>query len=480
MSFELEYDLLIGELKADFLACRQWELLCQDGPADPAHVERLRLQQQGWRHRLAALRRHVRDHFEWFDARRVSSLLGIPTRALAPDELLLHRIWMGGPVPDGVRQAVGQWGAALDELAAPPGRGYRSILWVWDAAQLAADPWFRPGADGARPFHLGGYCAGGDTIDVCSLAALVERHAPALAGRLAGLHAGRWFVNLSDYLRILLLRECGGIYLDADTMPYRAATVFLARPEVPDYVHFALVGGRVQASVVSWLNLVRDENGVLVARRGDAAVRELAAAMEGALAALPEVPLVPTAPSPAFARLLQEATYHQWRRHLGSTLLSYQEMVEAHGVLADGRAEPVVAGVRGMRLDFDGDTGAPLPLSPEERHWRERCVAALAQRGWRLGHPLALERLVELDWVSEVAPPAYAPQLRANPACCNYYSFLSTDGELDRVNTLFAAYLLARNDDAIARGGFWCRIRGALAGGAAWPAPRQRELPAHA
>lgn len=462
MTFDIDYEIQVRELKAEFLACRQWELLASqlDG-VRPAHVERLRLQRQGWHHRLAALRAHVRLHFDRFDARRVSSLLALPSRPLAPAELVLHRIWMGGPVPDGVRQAICQWGAALDEVDLPPGAGYRSVLWVWDAAQLAGDPLCRCGADGTH--H---YTVGGRRLEVRELAPFVQRHVPALAVPLARLLAMGCYVNLSDYLRILILREWGGIYLDADTMPYRAATVFLARPEVPDYVAFASEGGQVRASHVSWLNLVRDENGFLVARRGDQAVTALAAEMTHALAALPDLG----------AQALQRATYYRWRQHVGQTLLACHDMMQDYGVLADARPERVVAGVHGMRLRVDGDSGAPLPLSGAEQQAYERAVAALAGQDWQLAQPLALERLVELSWTSEVPPPAYAPQLRAEPASCNYYSFLSDDTALDRVNRLFAAYLLARNGARIARGGFWAPIRGVLAPA---PRPRGRELSAH-
>lgn len=462
MSFDTGYELEIRALKADFLACRQWELLCSHGASLEA-AQRLEQQGRAWRQRLAALREHVHTHFELFDARRVSSLLGMPTRSL--DELLLHRIWMGGALPDGVRQAVCQWGAAQGEVDG----GWRCVLWVWDAAQLAGDPLFRPGPR-VDVDTIGRYTVGGNDLDVRSLAALIHRCAPGLMQRLAQWHAARCYVNLSDYLRILVLREEGGVYLDADTMPYRGATVFLARPEVPDYVSFASADGRIAGTHVSWLNLVRDENGLLAARRGDAAVRELADEMEGALSALSPFGV----PDP---RLLQQATYYRWRRHAGSTLLSWHDMTQAHGVLADTRPESVVAGVRGMRLRTDGDTGAPQPLSPAEAQAYERCVAALAQRDWRVAQPLALERVVELAWVTEVAPMAYAPQLRAQPAGCNYYSFLSDDPHLDRVNALFAAYLLARNGERIARGGFWQPIRGAGAG--TRPLPRQRELSAH-
>ncbi|GGZ01336.1 glycosyltransferase [Pseudoduganella plicata] len=462
MSFDTGYELAVRALKADFLACRQWELLCSHGASADA-AQRLVQQGRAWRQRLAALRDHVHTNFELFDARRVSSLIGMPTRAL--DETLLHRIWMGGALPDGARQAICQWGAALEEVDG----GWSSVLWVWDAAQLAEDPLFRPGP-GNDQGCIGRYTIGGRDLDVHSLATLIRQCVPALAQRLARWHAAGCYVNLSDYLRILVLREHGGVYLDADTMPYRSATVFLARPEVPDYVGFDSVDGQVTARHVSWLNLVRDENGLLVARRGDAAVRELADEMAAALGTLSPF----GTPDP---RLLQQATYYRWRRQAGSTLLSWHEMTQGYGVLADPRPEAVVAGVRGMRLRMDADTGAPQPLSPAEAQAYERSVARLAERDWRLAHPLELERVVEVAWVTEVAPMAYAPQLRAQSPGCNYYSFLCDDPHLERVNALFAAYLLARNGERIAQGGFWQPMRGACAG--TLPVPRRRELFAH-
>ena len=147
-------------------------------------------------------------------------------------------------------------------------------------------------------------------------------------------------------------------------------------------------------------------------------------------------------------------------------------------MLPQQRPESLVSGVRGMRLRTDDDSGAALPLSPAEALAYQRCVAALAALDWQLARPLDLERLVELTWTSEIAPMAYAPQLRAEPSGCNYYSFLSDDPQLDRVNALFAAYLLARNAERIARGDFWLPVRGAHA---ARPRPLSgyRELSAH-
>lgn len=446
MHADLEYEVQIAELKAQFMACQQWELFCrQQGGQEGPHAERLRMLREGCRRRLALLRRHVREHFARFDARGVSSLLGIPSRALAGDELALHRIWLGGSPPATVRTAICQWEAALDAVGhGDAERGWSLVLWVWDGAQLAGDPRLRAQAEeGADPLLLGRYVAGRNSLQVRSLRALARRQGALPPGLIEGLLAARRYVNLSDYFRLLVLREHGGVYLDADTMPYRAATTFLARPEVPDYVRFTWADGQVGASAVSWLNLVDDENGLLVARRGDAAVRALVAATEGALAALPPA---------ADATALQRATWGLWKREIGTTLLAWHDVEREHGVLHEGRHEPMLAGLTGMRLRH-GDDGRPLPLTEHEERCYRHTMAALAARDWHLETPRDLERHAEIEWVSELPRMAYSPQLRARNPACNYYSFLSDDPRLDRVNALFAAYLLDVNGERIRRGG---------------------------
>jgi hypothetical protein len=469
MHADLEYEVQLAELKAQFMACQQWELFCrQQGDAGP-HAERLRMLREGCRRRLALLRRHVREHFARFDARAVSSLLGMPSRPLAGAELAMHRIWLGGPPSAAMRTAICQWEAALDAVGDGGDPDWSLVLWVWDGAQLAADPRFRAQAeDDGDPLLLGRYVAGRNSLRVRGLRALACRHGALPPGLADALHAARRYVNLSDYFRLLVLREYGGVYVDADTMPYRAATVFLARPEVPDYVRFTWADGQVGASAVSWLNLVDDENGLLVARRGDAAVRALVADTEAALARLPAAP---------GAAPLQQATWGLWRREIGSTLLAWHDVEREHGVLHEGRHEPVLAGLAGMRLRH-GDDGRPMPLSAHEERCYRHTTAALAARGWRLDTPRELERHAELEWISELPRMAYAPQLRARDAACNYYSFLSDDPQLDRVNTLFAGYLLDVNGERIRRGGFWQATRGTAAGVGAPPAQARREVAA--
>eukprot|EP01034_Spumella_vulgaris_P041797 gene41797-51802_t len=201
-------------------------------------------------------------------------------------------------------------------------------------------------------------------------------------------------------------------------------------PEVPDYVNFAFDAQtqQINATFVSWLNLVKDENGMLVARRGNGALRQILAAMDRNLGGMPCPPLpADAAAMQEYAALLHQATYGEWHRHIGQTFLAYHDMTRRHAVLHDGQPEAVVGGLRGMRLRVDAITGAAAPFSDDEERSYADCVAALEQRGWRLGHALELEELAQLAWFREVPRMAYAPQLRAQPESCNYYSFLSQD-----------------------------------------------------
>ncbi|PHV09001.1 hypothetical protein CSQ96_00440 [Janthinobacterium sp. BJB412] len=492
MNFDLEYEVLIKDLKSAFMACKQWEAFCrQDPQVQREHAVRLRILEEGYRRRLAELRSLVKENFERFDARNMSSLTGIPTQTLAADELLIHRIWMGGALPALARESVRQWEAAITEVGALNEQEYRLALWVWDAGQLARDPAFRPSRGGPQQV-VGSYVVGRNILTVHSLRALAQRCSGAAFPLLEQLHDKRYFVNLADYFRLLILREFGGIYLDADTMPYRSATALLAKPEVPDYVNFEFdqASGQISANFVSWLNLFSDENGLLIAKRGNSALKQIVEQMNANLGAMdvgrgavpdkdgdkdgkPDGNAVGASAEPArYAARLHDATYGEWHRHLGRTFLSHHEMAQCHAILHDGKVESLISGLAGMRLRVDAISNAAMPLSAAEERSYQRCVDALEQLDWKLDRAVDLERVADVTWVREVPRMAYAPQLRAQPESCNYYSFLSRDASLDRVNSLFAAYLMSKNGERIRRGDFWCKTRGA--------APLEHAAPRHA
>jgi ribosomal protein S18 acetylase RimI-like enzyme len=124
-------------------------------------------------------------------------------------------------------------------------------------------------------------------------------------------------------------------------------------------------------------------------------------------------------------------------------------------VLHDGARESIPAGLEGMRLVRDAESDEPQPLSVEEQRSYERAVAELEARDWRLSDPLELERIADVFFLEEHPRMAYPPQLRSRIVYCAYYSYLSHDQQLDRINALFGAYLIEKNAQRIAGAGYW-------------------------
>lgn len=464
MEFDLQYEVLIKNLKYEFLTCQQWELYCTTNHVhDGSSQARLGVLQENFRQHLFELQQFVQANFALFDARRVSSLLGVPTQPMNGSERLLHRIWMGGPPPPIVREAMRQWQHALEATGTDDDGGYASLLWVWDQPQLRDCAEFIAAPAGTG-YRIGSYALDGRRIAVHSLRAMALDLFAHHFALINTLHGYGYFVNLADFFRLVILQHHGGIYLDADTLPYRSATIFLAKPEVPDYLHVSTAGGQVQQCFVSWMNLVSDENGVLIAKKGNPAIAQMVRRMDHNLASLNPWQVPHQAQQPAAARayaaMLHRATYDVWRQDLGHTLLSYDHLEKSYSALHEAKQEQMVSGVRGMRLVVDAWTNQALPLTEAEQESYQRCVSALDRLEWRLAHPLDLPVVAELIQVEEVPRMAYAPQLRAEPESCNYYSFLSHDSQLDRVNALFAGYLTALNAQRIGEGNFWCKTRG--------------------
>ena len=458
--FNLEYEFRINKLKLDFLT------LADAGPLDPGSGTRAEEHQAG----IAALRGFIAANFTHFNAASWSSLSAIPTRALGDDERYLHRIWMGGQLPDIAAEAIQQWGAALDEVLHYGGAPYVSILWVWDAAQLRSDARFSP-TGGAGRYTIGRYAIGGTTLHINSLRALALDFAPQRFGILDTLHRQRYFATLSDYFRILIMCEYGGLYMDVDTIPHNPATIFLMKPEVPDYFQRHADGGEGRRHV-SWMNLFLDETGMLIARKNDAALRLIQRNVNLAYAAIDG--RIPHS-CPQFEAQLFSQFYAEWKQHLGHTMLSHAEFYQRYCVLYDGAKEAVVGGIRGMRLLVDIITETHIPLSEEEARAYARCIARLDEIDWRLDDPLHLANIVDVFDIEEAPRMAYAAQLRSDIEHFHYYSVLSADPQLDRVNTIFCRYLLAHRSRDIAGGAFWRPTVGRHAG--RLPAANDATLP---
>ena len=441
--FNLEYEFRINKLKLDFIKLAD----ARHGDPGSGRTALAEEHEAG----IASLRAFIAANFTHFNAASCSSLSAIPTRALGDDERYLHRIWMGGPLPAIAAEAIQQWGAALDEVRDHGGAPYVSILWVWDAAQLRSDPRFSP-TGGAGRYTIGRYAIGGTTLHINSLRALALDFAPQRFGILDTLHAQRYFATLSDYFRILIVCEYGGIYMDVDTIPHNPATIFLMKPEVPDYFQQPQEGDGAGRQHVSWMNLFLDETGMLIARKNDGALRLIQRNVNRAYAGIAgEVPRS----CPQFEARLFGQFYAEWKQHLGRTMLSHAEFYQRYCVLYDGTREAVVGGIRGMRLLDDIITEVHLPLSVEERRAYVRCIATLDDIDWQLDDPLNLVNIVDVFDIEEVPRMAYAAQLRSDIEHFHYYSVLSDDPQLDRVNTIFCRYLLAHRSRHIADGAFW-------------------------
>ena len=467
MSFLNDYESTLAQIKTQFVARQQCATLAAaDVPGADTLRQRVRQLARQHDEQMARLRQRVHADFARFDAGAVSSLVGFPAQALTAEESVLHRIWMGGPPPAPVREAIRQWGIALERTREAVARRYRSMLWAWDARQFAGDARFERGT-GPGAYVIGRYrldAGGGEApVDVGSLALLLHDFAAGHAALLGELHAKGYYVNLSDIARQLVLKVFGGIYMDADTIPSRTATIFLARPEVPDYLGAPGRPGRSRPHV-SWLNAFDDENGFLVSRKDNAALDQIIVETGLMLAGVGGTVPARDRRSPQaaeFAARLHGATYGAWRSHLGHSLLAYDEVARLHCVLQGDGPERRPIGLHGMRLVVDWLTQRAVPLGAAEQASRARCVEALARRGWQLDAHTRLEDIAQVCWADETPRLAYAPQLRTAEGNLHYYSFLSRDEELDRVNTVFGHWLIARNAQALREPAWWARVKGA-------------------
>lgn len=457
--FNLEYEFRINKLKLDYITLTDaFPHALADAADASGHDTRLEKMADEHNAGVADLRKFIHLNFNHFNAASCSSLSCIPTRSIGDDERYIHRIWMGGQLPSIAAEAIQQWGAALDAVRENGGAPYVSILWVWDEGQLQRDASFSP-TGGAGRYAIGRYAIGRNTLHINSLRELALDFAQDRFEVLDELHTQRYFATLSDYFRILIMCEYGGIYMDVDTIPHNPATIFLMKPEVPDYFHRQRAdgGGAENSHHVSWMNLFLDETGMIIAKKNDAALREVLRNVNLAYSTIDaDIPCG----CPEFESQLFGAFYAEWKKNLGRTFLSHAEFYQRYSVLYHGGKEAVVGGIRGMRLLVDIITDIEIPLNEEEQRAYARCIAKLDEINWRLEDPLDLANIVEVFSIDEAPRMAYPAQLRAEIDHFHYYSVLSDDERLDRVNALFCRYLVAHNSKNIAAGSFWRRTVG--------------------
>jgi len=401
-------------------------------------------------------------------ARTASSLYVVPTIELLPEQRLIHRIWLGSPVPFEVNEAIRQWFCAIEQVASLTPAPFRQILWVWQKEQIQSDPRFR-GRPGEDIYQLGEIITTKGIMQVNSLQRLTDHYPGCNDYILNQLHQQRYYATLSDYFRLLILNKYGGIYMDADTLPYKPVSWFLFKPELPVIQHFP--EGKKEAAYLSWLNLFLDETGMIIAAKDDIAIADIFFRLNQAYAGLPE--RVPPKNS-MWERQIFELFYAIWCEHWMTTFISHDNFCQHYGVFYREHKEPVLCGVRGMRLQEDIISGERRPLSKAEQNSYRQAIRQLDAVDWTLKDALDLKQYCEIYSVNEVPRIAYSLQMRSDIEHFHYYSVLSEDPLLDRVNALFGHYLLKSNGENMATGNFWQTV-GRHSDAAAVQAPVQSE-----
>lgn len=370
----------------------------------------------------------------------LSSMFAVPTSRLTGKECTLHRVWLGGATPANVNLTIAQWQNAIEASHSQ----FQQTLWVWDEQQLAAEARFVLQQD-SDELQLGILFLPDALIRVNSLSALMRNFDMALNNVLQQLHDKRYYATLSDFFRLAILNQCGGVYLDADTLPAQPATLFLCHPELPDFP------AETQQHV-NWMNLFTDETGMIISHQNSAALLQLQQLLSAVYRGWPQP--IPEK-TPATERAIFEPFYQLWCEQLQVTQLSHQDFSRCYAVLGFDVPQQRVCGIKGMRLQEDILSGERRPLSVEEQQHYQHTLAQLTLRDWQLSHPLQLDEFAPLFAEQDILQIAYAPQLRAEIPYYHYYGVLSQDAALDRVNALFSDYLICRRDREIKAGNFW-------------------------
>ncbi|WP_343552832.1 GNAT family N-acetyltransferase [Pantoea sp.] len=368
-----------------------------------------------------------------------SSMFAVPTSRLSGKECTLHRVWLGGPPPPNVTQTIVQWQRAIEASQSE----FQQTLWVWDAQQLAGDVRFvaQQADDELQPGILFLTDA---LVNVNSLSALMREFDPALTQMLQQLHDKRYYATLSDFFRMAILTQRGGVYMDADTLPAQPATLFLCQPELPDF------SGTQQR--INWLNLFTDETGMIISHQQNPALLKMQQQLSDIYRHWPQ-PLANK--TPESERAIFEPFYQLWCEQLTISQLSHQDFSREYAICGFDVPQQRICGIKGMRLQEDILSGEKRALSDEEESYYQHTIAQLNLRNWQIDNPLTLAEFAPLFIDCDILQIAYAPQLRAEIPYYHYYGVLSQDKQLDKVNALFSDFLIANNQQAIDAGDFW-------------------------
>lgn len=466
--FLSEYEEKINELKDHFRAYKSLERETNlAGSGKFLHHTNYEFRKNAYVTALEDLQRFVHVHRELFDATKVSSLLGCPSKELNPEERIFHRIWVGGRIPEDTKESIRQWEDCLAYLNREAAINYRSYLWVWNREQVITDPSFEAIQDNTSDI-LGYYNLGNARLIVRSIQAMSRQNAIVDLEMMEELVKKRFYNYLSDYYRDVLLYLFGGIYMDIDTIPHRYASIYLAKPEVPDFHEYRKansMGGEIEANI-SWVNIWKFEGGVQIAKRNNPAVKAIVEEMNRRLKAISR-PLKGMAHDLSdkdlqTSLMLYRATYEVWAADLGVSFMPLDKICRNNSVFLIRKTERVILGLDGFRLEYDPTTKSSMPLNPEEKWHRERTLSALKELNWNLPDPLGLADHSRILYADETPRLGYNLQLRAKNPKFNFYAFATDDKDLHRVNDMFGRYLLYSNRERIAKSHFWIEIKAAV------------------
>lgn len=464
--FIAEYESKLKEIKNKF---RAYKCLEKDSLTESSNKFLLNMDYENKKSKymqaIEELQRFVQDYFDYFDLTKVSSMFGFPSRELEPEERVFHRLWVGGNIPEDTKESIRQWGEACIFVQKESSVTYKSYLWVWDKAQIINDPAFEL-AENNEDYTIGYYHITNAKQIVKSIRVMSEKNSAFIdLEMMKELVYKRFYNYLSDYYRDVFLYLFGGIYMDIDTIPHRYASVFLTKPEVPDYYDYTvpLTTGEERKNQISWLNIWQFEGGVQIAKKGNSAIKAIVEEMNRRLKTITR-PLSAVSHSTdkdmKLSLQLYEATYVVWASDLRITFMPLDELTITHSVLLSRKTERVLLGLSGFRLDFDPTTNSSMPFSNEEKWHHDNTIEKLNQLDWYLDNPLELADCARIMYVEECPRFGYNLQVRSENSKYNYYAFATNDSNLHRVNDLFGRFILYANRARMTKPNFWLETKG--------------------
>lgn len=448
-----EYDTIVRAAEKIFSRINACELTFKKTSKVKYNDNAIKLKEihKNYINRLRKITNGIDDPIFFRDAK---TLLAVPSKKLEKDEFLIHRIWLGDSIKDSSKSSLAQWGSALCYLENKTKLVYKSILWVWDEGQLINDCFFERKKDNDQ-YTIGIYHYHGGGAIVKSLDLLIKKIHSDNEFIYHYLHERSCYCILSDIFRLSVINAYGGIYVDCDTIPHRTIMNFIINPEVPSYYKTNITTqGFLSRSKISWMNFYKDENGALVTTKNNDSISSLIGQIDLFLSGQFKS-CVLKGLSQDTIKYLHASVYEIWRREIGYTLYSYYEVQEKFSTLSPAKSEAMISGIKGARITKNHVDNVYLPLSKTESMYFNSCLYNLESLNWELKDINDLEQYAEIEFITERPRVLYHPQLRHRNFYFNFYSFMSEDINLNRLNDVFCKYVINKLDGDIAQGNYW-------------------------